>query len=336
MTCERVPSQQPSRLPTKLAFVGEAPGIEEIERCRPFVGPSGQVFDALLRTAGLDRSAYYVGNVFDTKCPDNDCSEWMRDPAIAEPALARLAGELRAVEPNVVVPLGGTALWALTGSTAISQARGAVQAATRTLPGAKLVPTYHPALVMRQWQHFSIVVGDLLRAAREAELGPQIVWPRRSILLEPTFDEFEVYTLDEIFQSDLLSVDIETGWGQITCIGFAPSVESAIVVPFVDFDKPARSYWPTPEQEVEVWQLVKQILESDVPKLGQNFAQYDAYWLLAKMGIRTRNLLHDTRLLHHALYPELEKSLAFMGNSYGSQGAWKTMRTESKTDKRDD
>jgi len=333
--CQFVPAQQPSRLPVKIAFVGEAPSHEEMEQCKPFVGPSGQVFDALLRTAGLERAEHLVTNVFNEQCDANDCEAWMRDPATADRHLARLAWELEAAQPNVVVPLGGTALWALTGSTAISQARGAVQAATRTLPGAKLLPTYHPALVMRQWQHFHIVVGDLIRAAQEAERGPQIVWPRRELLLDPSLQDLAEW-LDKLRTADLLSVDIETGWGQITCIGFAPSVEEAIVVPFVDWRKPTRNYWSDLEEEEAAWRWVKVVLENPVPKLGQNYGAYDAYWLLARMGIRTRNLLHDTRILHHALYPELEKSLAFMGNSYGSQGAWKTMRAESKTEKRDD
>jgi uracil-DNA glycosylase family 4 len=306
-----------------------------MDRCVPFIGPSGKVFDALLRTAELNREDHFVTNVFDTQCEDNDCSAWMRGPE-ADRALARLAGELEAVRPNVVVPLGGTALWALTGSAAIGQARGAVQTATRTLPGAKLVPTYHPALVMRQWQHFHVVVGDLLRAAREADIGPAIAWPKRRILIEPTLTDLAVYDDQIMNYADLLSADIETGWGQITCIGFAPSVEESIVVPFVDLRKPNRSYWPTAAAEAEAWNYVRRWLESPAPKLGQNYGAYDAYWLLEKRGIRTRNLLHDTRLLHHALYPELEKSLAFMGNSYANQGAWKTMRSDAKTEKRDD
>ena len=118
-------------------------------------------------------------------------------------------------------------------------------------------------------------------------------------------------------------------------IGFAPSEERAIVIPFVDMRKSNRSYWPDTDAELKAWGYVKDICESDIPKLGQNFGAYDAYWLLDKYGIRVRNLLHDTRLMHHALYPELPKSLAFMGASYTRQGPWKTMRAK-KGDKRDD
>jgi hypothetical protein len=80
---------------------------------------------------------------------------------------------------------------------------------------------------------------------------------------------------------------------------------------------------------------VKRWLESSVPKLGQNFGAYDAYWFLDSWGIRPMNLREDTRILHHSLYPELPKDLAFMGNSYADQGAWKQMRARRK-EKRED
>jgi len=138
-----------------------------------------------------------------------------------------------------------------------------------------------------------------------------------------------------LLASDLLSVDIETAKGQITCIGFASDAEHAICIPFADDRKASKRYWSTAAKEIEAWQIVQQILESDTPKLGQNYAGYDAYWLLKLMGIRTMNLKHDTRLMHHALYPELPKDLGFMGATYTRQGPWKNWRSTHK-DKRDD
>src|SRR5690606_39465386 len=60
---------------------------------------------------------------------------------------------------------------------------------------------------------------------------------------------------------------------------------------------------------------------------------YDFLWLLQKYGIKPYRMEHDTRLMHHARYPEMEKSLEFMGASYTNQGAWKQMGR--KTEKRD-
>lgn len=324
MTGPIVPAQPPRKVPCPIAFLGEAPSDDEEEKGKPLVGPSGKVFDAALRTAGLDRAEYWVGNVFDRKAPDNDCAPWMADPDIANAALERLAAELNEVRPTVVVPMGGTALWAMTGSTKITQMRGAVSKATQTLPGVKMVPSFHPAHVMRDWRMLATMVKDFIKADREAKRGPEVVFPKKELWLCPTLNDISAFWHKHLKGSDLVSVDIETGWGQMTCIGFAGDSTHAMCVPFVDLRKPNKSYWGSVEKEMNAMQLVKAIVESPVPKVGQNYASYDAYWLLDKWGIRTMNLTDDTRLLHHALYPELPKDLQFMGAAYTDQGVWKT------------
>lgn len=330
----KVPAQQPRQKPCKIAFIGEAPGSEEVEQGKPLVGPSGVIFNAMLRAANLDRADYFVGNVFDEKAPLNDVSPWIRDPEKWAAALQRLAGELADARPDVIVPLGGTALRAFTGSDQIMQARGAPTAATQVAPGTKLVPTVHPAFVLRAWKWYGVAVADFIRAAAEADRGPELFLPSRELWLSPTLADLEEFTR-HIVASDLLSVDIETGWGQMTCIGFAPSVERAIVVPFVDLRRNNRSYWTSEADEVRALLVVKEWLASPVPKLGQNFAGYDWMWLRYRYGLEVNNLQHDTRLLHHALYPELPKDLAFLGASYTDQGPWKMMKPK-RGDKRDD
>lgn len=350
-------AQQPRKSPCSIAFLGEAPGTEEVEKGRPLVGSSGRVFDALLRTSGLDRADFWVGNVFTDKLPDNEIGNWCADVKTARAGgfdhlppigacgylkpeyhhyLAGLITQLIKHKPTVVVPMGATALWAMAGTAAIGQNRGAVQPSS-FLHDVKLLPTFHPAYVMRNWKFYPVVVGDIVKAQAEAARGPEVIYPERQLTLAPSLAQVEAYT-QAVLELDppLLSVDIETGWGQITCIGFAPRVVDAICIPFVDLRKPNKSYWGSVEKEVRAWASVRRLLESPIPKLGQNYGAYDAFWLLAKMGIRTMNLLHDTRLLHHAIYPELPKDLAFLGASYAQQGPWKTMRTYGGKPKRDD
>lgn len=328
-----VPPQMPDRTPCKIAFVGEAPGYDEINHRskqdgggtfhdpQPLVGASGSVFNAALRTAALDRSHYLVTNVFNEKAEDNECGPWMKDPAIYEPAFERLAAEIEAAQPNLIVPMGGTALWAFTGYTNIDQFRGAVTKATRVAKGMKLLPTIHPARVLRQWKLLPVMVGDFIKAAAEADRGPKIVYPRVRLHVDPTLPE-AVDFLHECAHSDLLSTDIETGWGMITCIGFAPSPDEAMCIPFVDMRQPDRSYWRTAEEEVRVWQAVRGVLECPCPKLFQN-GNYDVFWLIENAGIRVNNYCEDTRLMHHALFPELPKDLASMAGSYADVGSWK-------------
>lgn len=349
-----VPPQWPKVRPTKIAFVGEAPSWEEEHKGQPFVGPSGRLLNSMLRSAGLNREDYLVTNVFSEKLPDNDVGGWCSTLPVARAGgytdlppigdsgflrpeyrhhLDRLKGELEACAPTVIVPLGGTALWAVTGQTSVGSVRGTVTAATRIVPGVKLLPTYHPAFVMKQFKFFPVVVADFQKAAQEAERGRAIIHPTRELILEPTFTEVRD-SVQRLFDTDLLSVDIETAWGQLTCIGFSPSPEYGICVPFVDRRNISRSYWSTAAEEAEAWKVVRHILASPVAKLGQNFGGYDLYWLLEKYRCRVRNLTHDTRLMYHALYPELPKSLEFL-QAHATQGAWKHMG-KHKQEKKDD
>lgn len=348
-----VPAEWPDHLPCKLAFVGEAPSDDEMLIGRPLVGPSGRVFNQLLACANIDRKEHLVTNVFDFQLPDNEVknicagTEEMRTwegydlPPIDKgaflrpefvPCLDRLRSELERAQPTVIVPLGATALWALTSSPNISATRGTVVAASRLVPGIKLVPTLHPAHVIHEWKFFHVVVADLNKAMRESAY-PQVKLPKRELWLVPSLDDMDYFKTQYLDQTDLISVDIETGWKQITCIGFAPDAGHTIVVPFWDMRKPSRSYWPSTEDELLAWEWCQTVLESDTPKLLQN-GPYDIFWLWDKYGIKVRNYRQDTRLIHHALYPELPKSLEFMGATHANQGPWKLMRAHGE-EKRD-
>jgi len=352
-----VPAQMPGKLPCKLAFLGEAPSDEELLKKEPLVGPSGRVFNALLRTANINRADHWVGNVFDEKLPGNSVKSWCMElkearalgltgadtlPPLAEGWLKpehrwhldRLREELEAVNPDVIVPLGGTALWALTGKTEVASHRGTPFEATRLLPGKKILATYHPAFVLKSWKFYHVVAGDLAQAAAEAEKGPAVDYQEKELWLDPTLADIATWYERYWDQIEVLSVDIETGWGQITSIAFGDDTH-AIVIPIWDLRQPDRSYWRSAEQELAAWAWIKKMLESDKPKEGQNFGGYDLFWLYHDYGINVRNFLHDTRLQHHALYPELPKDLAFLAGSYARQSPWKAMRAFVKAKKDD-
>lgn len=332
----KVPCQAPSQTPCKIAFVGEAPSDEEVAQRRPLVGPSGRVFNAMLRNADIDRDQHLVTNVFDEQAEDNDVSEWMKDPVRCAENFARLNEEITRFKPTVIVPMGNTALWAFTEQTLIGKFRGAVCTATRISEGHKLIPSYHPMAVQRDWRLLVMTVMDFVKAAKEAELGPQVVYPKVQLIIEPTVSDVEEFTQQCVDPAiPKLAVDIETGWGQVTAISFAPSTTVAMSIPFVDLRKPNKSYWPTARDELRVWKLVKQVCETSIPKVGQNYL-YDLSWLWVKHGVATRNYRYDTRLRHKVMYPELPADLASMAASYTRLGAWKTWggkyQKDTKTD----
>lgn len=340
-----------------VAFVGEAPSDAEMMDGRPLVGPSGRIFDQLLRSANLDRRDYLVTNVFDTQAPDNDVAKWTKsrtdavaagwplehdfdgryfDPAFLEYNLARLGSELDRARPVCVVPMGNTALWAFTGLLSITAARGSCFLATRLRPGLKILPALHPAHVMRQWTYFHPTVADFMKAQREAEAGPKLEYTEREIWLRPTMTDMIAFEKRYLSKAELITLDIETTavGRQITCLSLGADSTHALVVPFMDWSKPSRSYWPTVDAELAAWDYVERVLGSPTPKLMQN-GPYDAYWLWARYGIAVRNYCEDTRLVHHVLYPEMRKDLGFMGASYANEGPWKLMR-HGQGDKRDD
>lgn len=355
---DRVPPEFPPG-PVKLALIGEAPSYEEMDKGRPFVGPSGKLLNILLKSAGINRDEVFIGNVFDKQIPDNDIPKsnwwapleearkngWTKRPPLRgagflrpeyETHLQRLGEALQRAKPNLVVPLGATALWAFTGNEDIGSRRGAIDQADYVLPGAKLLPTFHPQFVQKQWKFLPVVVGDLIKASLEAARGPEFKLPTRKIIIRPTLADLREIE-PRLMASDLLSLDIETAWGQITELSFAGTHCEGICIPFVDRSDPFKHYWPTAEEEFEAWEMVRRVCESPVPKVGQNFAFYDTQWFLERTpgGIKIINFREDTRLIHHALYPELPKDLAFLGGSYSELTAWKTYRSRA-TDKRDE
>lgn len=263
--------------------------------------------------------------------------KYLRTEYLAE--VERLGEEITQVAPNIVVAMGNTACWALLLATNIGTIRGAVTTGPSggAATGLKILPTYHPAAVLRQWQWRPIVVTDLVKARRESAF-PELRRHARRVLVDPTLGEVQQWTREVLSHPGrvpYLSPDIETASGQITCIGFARDIDDALVVPFFDKRTASWSYWPTGHQEAAAWECVARLLESPIPKVGQNFI-YDLQYI-TRMGIRPRNCLHDTMLLHHSIFPEMQKGLGFLGSVYTNESAWKLMRKrKADTEKKDE
>lgn len=130
------------------------------------------------------------------------------------------------------------------------------------------------------------------------------------------------------------SVDIETSGTRITCIGLGyPDI--VIVIPFDDERAKDRNYWPTLEAERACWDLIKHVLsDPSIPKVFQN-GLYDIAFLWRSIRVRVLGAAEDTMLAHHALQPEMEKGLGFLGSIYSDERSWKHMRKKVKTIKRD-
>ena len=354
---DQVPPFVPDRGPqhAKLAIVGEAPGTQESIFRKPFIGPAGSELDRMLKDAGLDPKEIYFTNVFPYQPPENQIKSFFCSKAskLYDPEFPPMgAGQyilngfgdhvrnLRqrlALLPNLqlICPVGNTALWAITGKTGIGALRGTISPSLGNLHPN--LPTYHPSAVLRTWAYRSVVVSDFQKAKDYISGGINL--PSKSeftLHLDQSLDQ-----LNKLVQialgSPRMAIDVETEASQIRTVGIAYSPTEAFVIPFFCSKSGVSNYWQNPLDEIEAWKLVKILCESDVPKVLQN-GLYDIQRLLDPYGIIVKNVKDDTMLLHHALQPEMPKSLDFLASTYLNTEAWKAeyRRSGSEQHKRDE
>jgi len=128
----------------RVLFVGEAPGAREDEEGRPFVGPAGRLLTRIIENAmGLQRGEVYIANVNKCRPPGN------RNPEPDEVAacLPFLHAQIRAVQPEVIVVLGRVAAHSLLGT---HQPMGQLRGRDFEVAGIPVVPTWHPAYLLRE------------------------------------------------------------------------------------------------------------------------------------------------------------------------------------------
>lgn len=125
-----------------IMFIGEAPGWNEDQQGRPFVGAAGQFLDELLSSIGFDRKSVYITNVIKTRPPDN------RDPLPIEIANCRhfLEQQITIISPKIIVTLGRYSMAMFFPGKSISKIHGTHQ----MLNGVVFFAMYHPAAALHQ------------------------------------------------------------------------------------------------------------------------------------------------------------------------------------------
>ena len=287
----------------------------------------------MIQEAGLLRSDCRITNVCKYKPPANKISFWFKTktsgleefygryptPEVME-GILELEAEIDALKPDLIIAFGAVPLWALTGMEGIGKWRGSCLE-TRELNGRTypLLPTYHPAAVLRMWEWRFIAVQDLRRAKKIAE--GEIQKPEWNFKIRPTFAE-TCFTLDNrIKEADLnsdpihIACDIETiRRSFIDCIGIAWNKLDALCIPFIDMSTEVRHYWTEEEEAYIIRRLSYLLTHKNVRVSGQNWF-YDAQYFAKFLGIEV-NLWRDTMTTHHVLFAGLPKSLDFQSSLY--------------------
>lgn len=305
---------------------GEAPGEEEVARGIPFTGASGQELTRMLSEAGLERSSMFCTNICHERPPsyvkngktvNNDIDQWFagpvkgrqlgwpsRDKVFYHPAIAagieHLLALARTYRPVLVIALGNTPLWALCDVDGITKWRGSELWSDAA--ECKVLPTFHPADVLRAWTHRPIVIQDFRRARRESAYR-EVIIPTWEFTVEPTLadikDWFDTYCRDPA--TPLVS-DTE-GWGRVDCIGFATNSHAALCVPFArETDPEHPHYWQSAEDELAAALACQDILRRH-PTTFHN-AVWDCQVIAQSLGFLPR-LADDTQVAQHVAFPGL-------------------------------
>ena len=156
---QTVPGEGPEN--AEIMFIGEAPGFHEDRQGRPFVGAAGKFLEELLASIGLTREEVYICNVVKCRPPEN------RNPLPQELAACQdyLAQQLEIINPKVICCLGKFACFLLLNQDLpITKLRGRFQ----NYRGIKVMPTFHPAYLLRNlsakrlvWQDMQKVMAEL-------------------------------------------------------------------------------------------------------------------------------------------------------------------------------
>lgn len=222
--CPYVPGYGPDT--AELVIVGEAPGDTEVLEGKPFVGKAGQLLNKVLEEVGIDRGSCYITNAVNCRPIPH------RAPKAKEIAACRgrLISEIKQRTPKLIVAMGNAAVQALLGRHNMGDVHGTINWCADV--GAHVLPTYHPAAVLRSPGYYIDVVRDMQRAAtilRDKKITPSVVQEVGYVTLHSHDHILElVERLEELSE---VAIDVETASdGSLLCVGLAWREDKAVVV----------------------------------------------------------------------------------------------------------
>lgn len=327
--CIPVASAGPRRASSvRILLVGEAPGATEINTGIPLTGMSGDILNQALADIGLPREQVAVANVCSCRPPQNATPSMEAVRACS----GRLAREVSAFDPHVIVALGATALRALTGRQSLARIHGMTVEGSGLYAGRSIVPTWHPAFVLRSPRQYPALKADLAQAwalAKAKVSGPGgglgSIGCADRIVVELARTPEDVRRLAALIRAEigegLLAVDIETdslspSKSQLLSVGLAwrHGQEHAAVVLLRGADAQVQS---------ALKQELARILLAH-PNLYHN-SKFDTAHLRAH-GIPAR-VAADTLLISYVLDERAGAvhGLEYLANTYMAAGDYKSI-----------
>lgn len=352
-----MPHRGDGPIPARIMVVGEAWGRDEDDQGFPFAGVSGQELNRMLHEAGILRSECFVTNLINHRPLNNDIGQWIAlkkkdvTPAhvplfnkmvlpIVMQGYQALLAEINSVQPNVIIACGNWPMWALTAGKCygIRNWRGSLlraalmQSSKGVAPldtssadnnvlwtAPKLIPTIHPAAVLREWSQRAAVVSDLRRVKAHCE-SREYKFPDYQYLVKPTIN-----TVVDLLQGFLTKLDAdevlwfdgdyETGrkHRHIKCFGISWSRTDSICIPIMCL-RSRDGYWTVDEETQIIWLLKKLLTHKNARVRWQNGlfdAQYTwRYWHFIPRCDQ------DTMISQHAMFSDSPKTLAYIASIF--------------------
>lgn len=296
-----------------ILIVGEAYGSDEARLKQPFVGQSGELLRQVLRNAGFNcclpsecehnKAANLSGEVKFTNLV-NKQPEGNKFDSFTEGEVKNGIRELNDYisrwksQIKVCIAVGAIPLQYLAGKYGIDKWRGSVI----EVDGLTILPTFHPAYILRVRTDYPVFAQDIGRAYKIARSGYQR--PTFNLSVDPQNLEECLY---EVKQSKVCTIDIETvkHTNRIISCAVSTSRNRAICVPNRSPDS----------LDPEFRRFFTEILEDEgIEKVFHN-GIFDVE-ILHNNFIETKNFKHDTMVMQHILAPELPKDLGFITSIY--------------------
>lgn len=320
--------------PAKIMLVGEAPGAEEDSSGQPFVGYAGKTLTWLLQQSGVSRNDCAITNVARIRPKGNDISHYYQDKKLTIPTpqlqewIDLLKEEIKEYDPNIIVALGATAQYTLTGERNVTNFRGFLSRCT-LVPGYKVISTYHPQAINHEWKlHFTSIM-DFRKALRHSDFK-EIPPDTRKLHASISFHEFIKY-IQEMSKFDTtappIAVDIETCQpnSHIHIIGLADSPYNAYSFEILKDKIPTLSK----EDEFILWKSLDTLFQKRT--LLMHNGSYDAAVLMENNGIYCKNFSLDTLIAAHVCWPECPRSLGYLSSICLDVPAWKHTNSSMPT-----
>lgn len=350
-----------------LMFIGEAPGRTEAFKGEPFVGDAGDTFNELLGLAQINRQDVYISNVCkcwpwmykeNTRTGTKSLTNRQPEPDEIRACLKYLEAEIAAVDPKVIIPLGGTALSAIEGKKLKITERVGVPSLYGHKGSSSLykrdvrtyvLPTYHPSFVRRNGgvstkeSKITVIASEVLQHLKSATEIAQN---------KALFEEHQYRIVDSrekldkvvglLKQRKVMAFDIETeGLGfkdKVLGIGIGIDVGVACYIPFLVrpfMGDGLVNFWEDKDiTREEVLITLRDLFADKTVQKSAHNAKFDMRGLQADLGIVVEGLFWDSMCGAYLINENSSNALDILKNRYidllGYSDAWKRETNDGK------